>query len=88
MPPKRAQASAPVPAIEEKSEEASPPTVPSPIKRRLLALAEERTKQQKRSPVKVRGVTLVKFLVEDEVIAFSVEGTVPRLITLTLACKF
>ena len=50
----------------------SPPAVPSPIKRKFLALTEQR--QLKRSPAKQRGVRLTKCFVDSDFVAFSVEG--------------
>lgn len=59
-------------ALELYTEPDSPPAVPSPIKRKFLALTEQR--QSKRSPVKQRGVRLTKCFVDSDFVAFSVEG--------------
>lgn len=71
MPPRRAIQAPSSPAGEEKAEEA--PATPSPIKRKLQQLEEAR-KLTKRTPSRMQGVKLTKYLVEDDIVAFSVEG--------------
>ena len=62
------------PAREEKGEEA-PPTTPPPVKRRLIDRAVVHAQHVKRSPTKVRGVRLTKYLEDGELVAFSIEGS-------------
>lgn len=90
MPPKRATSSVPSDPPRAVSSQASAHTeakhagnlvehddrrgVPSPLKRRLLQLTEER-KQQKPAQPRNKGVRLTKFLVDTELVAFCIDGT-------------
>lgn len=54
----------------EEAKLAEAPATPSPLKRRLLELAEQRKAQ-----ARGRGVKMVKFVLEGELVAFCVEGS-------------
>ena len=49
------------------------PLTPSPLKRRLLEMTEQR-KAQKQSNPRIKGLKLTKLTVDGDVVAFSVEG--------------
>ena len=89
MPPKRLTESTPTtpvrpastrpassiePSSDEKGDEAPPvPTTPSPLKRRLQEMTEQR-KHQRPAHARVKGVRFTQFTVDGEVFAFCVEG--------------
>lgn len=80
MPPRRTAVAAPTTPTrasnagdaEESKQEI--PTTPSPLKRRLAELTEQR-KQQRSGAARGKGVRLTKFLVAGELVAFLVDGT-------------
>lgn len=69
--PTRASSSAAADDAEETKQEI--PTTPSPLKRRLAELTEQR-KQQRSGAARGKGVRLTKFSVDGEIVAFSVMG--------------
>ena len=74
MPPKRNTQGPLAPSSphdDEKVDEA--PATPSPIKRKLQELEGAR-KLKKRSSTKAHGVKLTKYIADDDVVAFCVEG--------------